>query len=110
MSQSNVKRTIIAALNLCVPKKIQACGRRNWSATLQGQPVLKNNPRPSQKSVWQDHADEKKMNEANWAAAYNPNETIEDLYDRLEECFVVALVAKPAYTMDQMVDKALIAV
>ena len=53
---------------------------------------------------------EKTMNEANWAAAYNPNEPIEDLYDRLEECFVVALVAKPAYTMDQMVDKALIAV
>ena len=53
---------------------------------------------------------EKKMNEANWAAAYNPNEPIEDLYDRLEECFVVALVAKLAYTMDQMVDKALIAV
>ena len=43
------------------------------------------------------------MNEANWAAAYNPNEPIEDLYDRLEEYFVVALVAKPAYTMDQMV-------
>ena len=50
------------------------------------------------------------MNKANWAAAHNPNEPIEDLYDRLEECFVVALVAKPAYTMDQMVDKALIAV
>ena len=53
---------------------------------------------------------EKTTNEENWAAAYNPNEPIEDLYDRLEECFVVAIVAKPSCTMDQMVDKALIAV
>ena len=53
---------------------------------------------------------EKTMNEENWAAAYKPNEPIEDLYGRLKECFVVALVAKPAYTMEQMVDKALIAV
>ena len=58
-SQANVKRAIIAALNLCVPKKIQACGRRHWSTTLQGQPVPKNNPRPPQKYVWQAHADGK---------------------------------------------------
>ena len=53
---------------------------------------------------------EKTMNEANWVAAYNPNEPIKDFCDRLKECFVVALVAKPAYTMDKMVDKALITV
>ena len=70
----------------------------------------KNNLRPSKKYIWKAHADGKTTNEANWAAAYNSNEPIEDLYDCLEEFFVVALVAKPEYTMDQMVDKALIAV
>ena len=47
-------------------------------------------------------------NETMWTAPYNPSDPIEDLFDRLEECFVVALVAKPAYSTEQMVDKALI--
>ena len=45
-----------------------------------------------------------------WAAPYNPSDPIKDLFDRLEECFVVALVAKPAYSTEQIVDKALIAI
>ena len=84
-----------------------------WTVALERyitrEPMPKNNLRPSKKSIWKAHADGKTMNEANWAAAYNPNETIEDLYDRLEDFFVVAIVAKPSCTMDQMVDKALIA-
>ena len=96
--QANVKRAIIAALNLCVPKsyrrvdggigvlhyKVNQCPRNilDHFRNVYGRPT------PMGKT----------MNEVNWAAAYNPNETIEDLYDRLEECFVVAPVAKPAYT------------
>ena len=53
---------------------------------------------------------EKTHNKTMWAAPYNPSDPIEDLFDRLEECFVVALVAKPAYSTEQMVDKALIAI
>ena len=53
---------------------------------------------------------EKTHNETMWTAPYNPSDTIGDLFYRLEECFVVALIAKPAYSKEKMVDKALIAV
>ena len=53
---------------------------------------------------------EKNYNETRWAAPYNPSDPIEYLFDRLEDCFVVALVAKPAYTTYQNVEKALIAI
>ena len=52
----------------------------------------------------------KTHNKTIWAAPYNPSDPIEDLFDRLEECFVVALVEKPSYSTEQMVDKALIAI
>ena len=40
-----------------------------------------------------------------WAAPYNPSDPIKYIFDHLEECFVVALVAKPVYTTEKMVDK-----
>ena len=106
--QANVKRAIIAALNLGVPKKYRrvdgGIGALHYKGNQCPRTILDHlrnlygRPTPMEKT----------MNEANWAAAYNPNEPIEDLYDRLEESFLVALVAKLAYTMDQIVDKALI--
>ena len=53
---------------------------------------------------------EKTHNETMWTAPYNPSDPIEDLFDRLEECFVIALIAKPVYSTEQMVDKALISI
>ena len=53
---------------------------------------------------------ERTYNKTMWTAPYNPSDPTEDLFDRLEECFVVALVTKPAYSTEQMVDKALIAI
>ena len=40
-----------------------------------------------------------------WANPYNPSDPIKDIFDHLEEFFVVALVAKPAYTTEKIVDK-----
>ena len=53
---------------------------------------------------------EKNYNKTSWAAPYNPSNPIEDIFDRLEECFVLALVSKPVYTTEKMVVKALIAI
>ena len=53
---------------------------------------------------------EKTHNKRIWAAPYNPSDPIEDIFDRLEECFIVALVSKPAYSTEQMMDTALIAI
>ena len=43
---------------------------------------------------------------ASWVAS----SPIESLFDRLEECFVVAMITHPPYTQEQMIDKALIAI
>ena len=40
----------------------------------------------------------------------DPSEPIEELFDHLETCHALALSAKPAYTQDQIIDKALMAV
>ena len=53
---------------------------------------------------------EKTHNKTMCTAPYNPRDPIEDIFDRLEECFVVALIAKPAYSTEKMVDKSLIAI
>ena len=48
--------------------------------------------------------------EADWSAAWNPSELIELLFNILEDCYVLSVAAKPAYTQDQMLDKALTAI
>ena len=83
-SQANVKRAIIAALNLCVPKKYRrvdgGIGALHYKGNQCPRKILDHlrnlygRPTPMEKT----------MNEANWAAAYNPNDPIEDLYDRLK--------------------------
>ena len=40
----------------------------------------------------------------------NPADPIEVLFSCLEECFLFAAAAQPAYTMEQMIDKAIIAI
>ena len=50
---------------------------------------------------------EKLANETNFSAGWNPADQIEVPFSRLEECFLFAEVAKPEYTKEQMVDKAI---
>ena len=37
-------------------------------------------------------------------------ETIDELFGHLEECYVFALIARPPFTIEQMIDKAPIAI
>ena len=50
------------------------------------------------------------MNESKWSAGCKPTNTIKELFDHLEECFVLAISVMPPHTMDQMIDKAIITV
>ena len=52
----------------------------------------------------------KTHNETMCTAPYNPRDPIEYIFDRHEEYFVFTLVVKPAYSTEQMVDKAVIAI
>jgi len=39
-----------------------------------------------------------------------PQDPTEELFKRLEECYVIALVTKPPYTKEQIIDKAVVAI
>ena len=91
-----MKRAIIAALNKCMPQKYKRVdgeiGAMAYNVNQYPQTIfdhirnLYGRPTPNEKTY----------NETKWAAQYNPSEPIKDLFDRLEECFLVALVEKPA--------------
>ena len=53
---------------------------------------------------------EKLAAERRWSEGWNPNELIENFFDRLEDYYVQSLTQPPAYTAEQMVDKALTAI
>ena len=52
----------------------------------------------------------KTANEALWSTGWNPQDPIEELFERLEECYVVALVTKLQYAKEQMINKAVLAI
>ena len=53
---------------------------------------------------------EKSTMERRWSEGWSPNEPIENFFDRLEDCYVQSSTQPPAYTFEQMVDKALTAI
>ena len=53
---------------------------------------------------------EKSTMERRWSEGWNPNEPIENFFDCLEDCYVQSITQPPAYTAEQMVDKALTAI
>ena len=48
--------------------------------------------------------------ETQWSAPWAPAGPVETLFDRLEECYILALRNNPAYTTKQILDKAKTAV
>ena len=105
-SQSNVKQAIITALNESVPKKYKRVDSGIGTLTYKVNQCPRTILNHLRNLYVRPTPGEKTLNETMWAAANNPSDPIEDLYDRLEECCIVALLAKPSYTMKQMVDKA----
>ena len=109
--QSNVNRAIIAGLNLAVPRTYRravegAIGTRNYRSTDDPTVILQG----LQDNYGQMTPSEKTKMEADWSTAWNPSEPIELLFYRLEDCYVLSVAAKPAYTQEQMIDKALTAI
>ena len=63
-----------------------------------------------QDNYWQMTPVEKTKMEADWSAAWNPSEPTKILFDRLEDCYVLSVSEKLAYTQEQIIDKALTAI
>ena len=53
---------------------------------------------------------EKTANNQPFDQPWDPNEPIEALFDRLEECYIFSILAKPPFTLEQLIDKAIIAI
>ena len=110
MSETNVRRAVIDALNAAVPKSYRRAqggatgiGHTTYKATNQPREILAqlraNYGRPS--------PGEKEINDNRFKMPWkHGTETIEELFNRLEECYVIALRAKPAYTVEQLINKA----
>ena len=106
--QSNVNRAIITDLNLAVPRTYQravagAIVTCNYRFTDDPKFILQG----LQYNYGQMTPTEKTKMEADWSAAWNPSEPIKLLFDQLEDCYVLSVAARPAYTQDQIIDKAL---
>ena len=50
------------------------------------------------------------MNESSWSARWNPSNSIKELFNRLKEYYVIAIISLQPYTMEQMIDKGHIAI
>ena len=109
-SQTNINRAITAGLNLAVAHKYRqavagAVGTCNYRFMNDPKVVLQG----LQDNYGQMMPIEKTKMEAEWSAAWNPSEPIEILFDRFEDCYVLSIAAKPAYTQDQIIEKAITA-
>ena len=114
-AQATVTRAINAALNVAVPKAF----RRNSApagGNIIGTTVYRSNHDPHDillalRTVYGTPSPaERNANDALFAAPWNPSEPIETYFDRLEDCYVAAIIATPPYTIEQMMTKAIMAI
>mmetsp|Transcript_29745 Transcript_29745/g.64078 ORF Transcript_29745/g.64078 Transcript_29745/m.64078 type:complete len:236 (+) Transcript_29745:251-958(+) len=113
-SETNVQRAIINALNTAVPKSYRCAqggtfgiGHTNYKAMTQPRDILAQ----LQNLYGRPSPGEKETNNNRFKLAWDhANKTIEDYFHRLEECYVTALCAKPAYTTEQLIDKTIMSI
>jgi hypothetical protein len=110
-SDQNVKRAVNDALNIAIPKEFRKpvgnqIGTKVFTVRDDPKQILANLRTKYGAATPADKANNEKMFNQPW----NPNEPIEALFDRLEECYVVSIMSKPAFTMEQLIDKAIVAI
>ncbi len=104
--QSNVQTAIIAAGITPSLKHSDTIGAQNY----------KNNQKP--RDIIAALCDlygrltpaEKEVNETAFNTEWNPMDPIKAFFDRLEDCFITAFIAKLPFTKPQLIDKAIRAI
>ena len=110
-TQENVRRAINDALNAAIPNAF-----RKPIGNQMGQKVytVRDNPRDILSNLRTKYGTstpaEKRRNNVLLDAPWDPNDPIEALFDRIEDCFIFALICKPEFTMEQVIDKAIVAI
>ena len=115
LAQVTVTRAVIAALNLAVPRQFKR-GTNAAGNTLLGSTSYRSNHDP--RAILQSLRDtygtpsptECQANDAAFAAPWDPQDPIEAYFDRLEDCYVNAVIAKPPYTIEQLITRAIMGI
>lgn len=110
-SDQNVRRAVNDALNDAIPNAFRKpVGNQIGTKVF----TVRDDPRQILADLRVKYGtatpNDKAANEQAFNQPWNPNEPIEALFDRLEECYVYSIMAKPPYTMEQLIDKAIIAI
>lgn len=111
ISQLNVTQAIINALNTAVPKQFKR--GTNAAGLILGANPYRNNQDPrtillALRTLYgKPSPAEKQANSNAFREQWNPADPIETYFDRLEDCYVTALIAPPPFTMPQMCDMAI---
>ena len=114
-AQATVTRAIIAALNVAVPRAFRR-GTTAAGGTLIGTAAYRSNHDPRaillalRTTYGNPSPAERNANDAQFAAPWNTAEPIETYFDRLEDCYVAAIIASPPFTMEQMITRAIMAI
>ena len=99
-SQTNVRRAVIDTLNLAVPREY----KRYNTSTYIGAKIYKANSDPGKipdalrYNYGKVQPSEKTRNDILFNASWVASSPIESLFDRLEACFVFAMITRPPYT------------
>ena len=114
-SQQAVKGAVIDCLNRCVPQSYRR--KTGANATNIGHRTYKISEDPRdiiaelRRVYGQPSPKETRENDTRFRLPWNvQTETIEDLYSRLEQCYIFALTPGPAITMDQLIYQAKVCV
>ena len=115
LAQATVTRAIIAALNIAVPKQFKR-GTTAMGGAIIGSASYRSNhdPRTILLSLRTTYGiptpAERQANDTAFAAPWNSNDPIETFFDRLEDCYVAAIIATPPFTIDQMMNRAIMSI
>eukprot|EP00804_Cyclotella_cryptica_P001036 CCRYP_008351-RA/>CCRYP_008351-RA protein AED:0.69 eAED:0.47 QI:0/-1/0/1/-1/1/1/0/427 len=110
-SQENVRRAINDALNEAIPNAFRKpignqMGQKVYTVCDNPCGILSN----LRTKYGTSTPAEKRRNNVLLDAPWDPADPIEALFDRIEDCFIFALICKPEFTMEQIIDKAVLAI
>ena len=110
-TQQNVRRAVNEALNAAVPNAFRKpignqIGTKVYTVRDDPQTILTD----LRAKYGTCTPSEKAANGRRFDEQWDPNEPIEALFDRLEDCYIFAMQNKPPFTLEQMIDKAITAI
>jgi hypothetical protein len=101
----------VKALNVAVPNAFRKPAGNQIGTKVY---TVRNNPREMLDNLRTKYGactpNEKTVNNQRFDQPWDPNEPIEALFDRLEECYIFSIMAKPLFTLEQVIDKAIIVI